>query len=61
MFVLALNVVCVVLYISFLSLESFVITELTITELAVKFAKLQNSEYEYESRGGHQKVDNMYA
>ena len=31
----------------FLSLESFVITELMITELSVKFAKLQNSEYEY--------------
>ena len=32
----------------FLSLESFVITELMITELSVKFAKLQNSEYEYK-------------
>ena len=30
----------------FLSLESLVITELKITELSVKFAKLQNSEYE---------------
>ena len=31
----------------FLSIESFVITELIITELSFKFAKLQNSEYEY--------------
>ena len=50
-FVLALHVVCVVsnLVQTLLSLENFVIAELTITELSVKFAMNM-----VRSREGHQ-------